>query len=294
MAIRRKSSPRRSTVSPLLLKGRTVGVIGLGQVGGSIVQSLGRYRPTLTVYGYDVNSVLARRARTHCRWAQSIRDIVGASDLLILAAPVPAILRLLPIVAAEARGHRAGKRLTVLDTGTVKAAPMRVAARYKGLFDFVGLHPLAGNERRGWDAATPDLFLDRRIVYCTTAPRSRCVAHARELITLLGGTAIKMDAQEHDRFAALAIGLPHVLAFAADGLANAPKRGNPLRGGSWESLTRVAASEPTMVAGFLSANVREQTRILRRFGRRLDGLIRALENQSAAELTKTLEHLARR
>jgi prephenate dehydrogenase len=97
-----------------------------------------------------------------------------------------------------------------------------------------------------------------------------------------------MDAGDHDGFAAEAIGLPHILAFAATGLASPVRRDNPLKGGSWRSLTRVAASSPEMAAGFLHENRDRQLRVLALFRKRLDALARALSRPTVGVLARQL------
>ena len=178
-----------------------------------------------------------------------------------------------------------------MDTGTVKMAPMRAAAHHRGSFDFVGLHPLAGSEGHGWDAASANLFAGRQIVYCTASP-GRFAASARELIVLLGAVPLKMDAKIHDQFGAAAIGLPHILAFAARGYASKSKKANLLRGSSWESLARVAASDPAMVAGFLSANASEQIKALKQFQRHLDRITKLLTHPDEKRLEQVLRSMA--
>jgi prephenate dehydrogenase len=271
---------------PHLLAGFTVGLVGLGQIGGSIVRRLSTYRPAIAVAGHDLRSDLAGPMRRYGAWCADLDGLVERSDLVVLAVPVPMIVRLLPAIAAASAGRPASRRLVVCDVGTVKDALVKAAARHRSSFDFVGLHPFAGTEGAGWTSAKSALFEGRTIVYCPS--NSRPDAIARELVRLLGATPVPMAPRAHDALVAERIGLPHLLAFAAAGLALRRASRGALSAGSWRSLTRVAASDPAMVGGFLHANATLQRAALRSFRARLDRLDRALRDGDAARLDRIL------
>ncbi len=279
-------SRRTARSVPPPLAGRVVGIVGLGQIGGSLVRRLGRYRPSIRVVGFDRRGDLAARAGRHCEWCDSLDRLVAACDIVILAVPVPAVVDLLPKIATLARKRIGPRRLVVMDVGSVKVMVAKRAARLSDAFDYVGLHPLAGGERNGWDAADADLFEGRTFVYCPTG-RSADRA-ARALIGLTGGVVRAMSAKAHDKEIAELVGLPHLLAFAAAGLAVRRGADATLRGGSWRSLTRVAASDWTMVAGFLHGNAVNQRRAVRMFVKRLDELDRLLSRRSIRPLERKL------
>jgi prephenate dehydrogenase len=271
------------------MRGMSIGVVGLGQIGGSIVRRLAKYRPALTVLGTDRDDRIAPAARRYCRWRSSVAELVADSDLVILSVPVPAIISLFPIIAEATARRSPAARLLVTDTGTVKSPVIKAARRYRRDFDFIGIHPLSGGERNGWSAGRASLFAGDKIVCCARGTDRR-VRIVRELIALLGGECVTLDASVHDRMIATTIGLPHMLAYAVQGLPGRAADVARLHGRSWGSLTRVAASDPSMVGGFLFTNAREQKRVAQRLRRNLDELITALDDPSG----KAVERLLRR
>jgi len=275
--------------APRHLKGMTVGVVGLGQIGSSIIRRLAPLRPSIHLAGTDRLSALATKARRYCRWRESLDDVVAISDLLILAVPVPAIIELMPQVANAARNREQSAPLLVTDTGTIKSPVAKAARKYARAFEYIGIHPLSGGERNGWQAGRANLFVGDKFVCCERGT-SRRVRVAHELIALLGAKPVTIDAAAHDRMIATTIGLPHLLAYAVQGLPRRAADVQRLHGRSWGSLTRVAASDPSMVAGFLFTNAREQTAIARAFRNHLDQLIAALDDPTG----KKLESLLRR
>ena len=281
----RTPSPRRH--APVrLLNHAAIGVVGTGQIGGSLLRALGVYRPALDLFAFDARPALAARVRRHAVWCPTLAELVCRCDMVVLAVPVQDVVRLLPAIANAAAVRHLCRRLVVCDTATVKSRVVAAAAACADAFAFVGLHPLAGTERSGWEGADPDLFVGRPFVFCPGDRRATVLA--RELIALVGGVPVTMRADDHDRRAATGIGLPHALAFAAAGLPSPPSPGPSLRGGSWNSLTRVSASNPSMVAGFLQANVRHQRRALRQLRARLDVVDRLLKSGSLSRLESQL------
>jgi prephenate dehydrogenase len=253
---------------------------------------LSRLRPDITLCTFDLNLSLAPRLRPFALFCRTLGDLVRQSDVVVLAVPVQTAVRLLPRIATLAGQRPSRRRLIVCDTSTVKVTVAAAAARHEADFDFVGLHPLAGTEGRGWESANAKLYQGRPVVICPSRVRPGRVA--RELVGLLGGIPVKMDPHDHDRFAAEGIGLPHILAFAAVGMGADAGPASLLRGGSWRSLTRVTASSPAMVAGFLHENRDHQLRVLVRFTKYLEAVARGLRRPSAGGLERQLAGWQRR
>jgi prephenate dehydrogenase len=285
-ATTRRSAGRDRAATPRLLRGRSIGIVGLGLIGGSLLRGLSRHRPAVALRGHDRRPELSAATRRYGTWCQSIDDIVDGCDVVVLSVPAPEIVRLLPIIAARAAHRSSPRRLLVCDTGTVKAPVVRAAARWRAAFDFAGLHPLAGGERGGWEAADAGIFRARPFLACPSTRRAGALV--RELIRLVGGVPFSMDARAHDRIVADTIGVPHALAFAAAGILPAGRHRTHVHGRSWQSLTRVAASDPAMVAGFLHANATNQIRALARMRKGLALAEQALRQPSHRQIQTLL------
>jgi prephenate dehydrogenase len=265
---------------PQALSKKTIAVIGCGQIGGSILKRLSQLKPRITLLAHDRDRRLSTKVARHAEWVTEFASVIDRADIVIIATPVPAIVETLGRIAKAIKPRKT--KLLVLDTGTVRQAVHAEAAKHKSRFDHAGLHPLAGAEGEGWESSRADLFVGKRIAI-TPALKSR-LPIVRDLVKVLGAVPVSMNPKTHDRFVAEAIGLPHLLAFAAQGMSS----GNPLRAGSWASLTRVAASNPAMVAGFLSANAREQKKVIAQFERELSRLKKSLNDRSGRALLKLL------
>src|SRR5262249_51232250 len=143
--------PRRASVLG------QVTVIGCGLIGGSLVKGLRVKRGAARLAGVDRTDVLAG-ARAFLDEAATpdsskARELVAGSDLVVLAAPVGAIIASLGWVL-----DAIGADGVVTDTGSVKGPVVSAARAHARGSRFVGGHPMAGRETGGFESATADLF----------------------------------------------------------------------------------------------------------------------------------------
>ena len=163
-----------------------VAILGLGLIGASLGLALKRSPSPPRVVGFDTSAeALHRAARTGAidRSVGTLADACRRSEIVILAAPVRAILQLLPEIAP----HVAAETI-VTDTGGTKQEIVRVAdSTLPPNVPFVGGHPLAGRLTAGVSNPAENLF--NCSIYCLTpSPNAAplAVAAAVELVELLG------------------------------------------------------------------------------------------------------------
>jgi prephenate dehydrogenase len=252
---------------------RTVALIGLGQIGGSIGLALGRAGGWRRV-GYDRDPKTARAALALGAVDEAARTLVAAcraADLVVLATPVDGLPGLIEKVAGAVP-----KNAVIIDTGSARAGisdALGRAAR-RGV-RAVGGHPLAGSEGRGIGAARADLFV--AAPFALMPVQGAIPPIVRTLVRDLGAHAIVVAPGDHDRALARTSHLPYVLACALAGIGAEPAR-RGLAGPGFRSMTRLAASDPKMAGAFVRANARE---------------VRAAWRELAAEMERRLAKIAR-
>jgi prephenate dehydrogenase len=240
----------------------TVAVAGLGLVGGSIARGL--TRSGWRVLGVDRAGPLkaALAARAIARGFGSLPAAAREAQVVVLAAPPAANRRLLRTLAAMRR-----RPPVVTDVGSVKG-PICAEARHLGLRGFVGGHPMAGRERSGFAAASPDLFRGRTWVLVhapAAAGQARVVAR---MARALGARVKRMDAAAHDRAVAFVSHLPQLVAWAlrqAAGRDRVAARHLGVAGPGFADMTRLAASPPGLWRDILRENHEEVARALAAF-----------------------------
>lgn len=232
---------------------RRAAVLGLGLIGGSMLQVM--RQSGLEVIGFDTDpDAVAAASAAGYPVAPSDATAVHGADLVVLAMPLPAVPAALRTLAPHL-----GANTLLTDVGTLKSPVAAAVAEFAPDAVFVGGHPLAGVEDTGWAAADPLLFRDCpwALVLDEDASPTQLTGWLRlaALVCDLGARPVPTTAAEQDAAVARVIGLPHVLAeaLALTGLAGGPL-GLTLAAGSYRSGSRVARTRPALVSSWCDGN----------------------------------------
>jgi prephenate dehydrogenase len=245
---------------------RTVAIAGLGLVGGSLARVLAR--AGVHVIGVDRPPVLrqALRARAIVGAESSLARAAAAADLVVLAAPPKVNLRLLRLLSPAARPG-----LVITDVSSVKQPIVREARRLR-LRGFVGGHPVAGNEGKGFAASSPDLFRDRAWILTPGHAEPAAVRTVRALVGVTGARPTLMSARDHDHALAFLSHLPQMVAWAILAAARddqVARRVLGLAGPGFRDMTRLAKSPRPLWREILAENQAAVRRALAGFRRAL-------------------------
>jgi prephenate dehydrogenase len=227
-----------------------VGIVGLGLIGGSIALGIRTSWPAVRITGVDRADVVDAAA-TQGAIDDGALALSGleSCELVVLAAPVPAILSLI----AEAGASRLGAVVT--DVGSTKRV-ITAAAAEAGLRSFIGGHPIAGSEHAGLSHARADLFAGRPWMLVGEHAADATLVGVERFVRGLGAEPRRVDAASHDRTMAYLSHLPQLMAIALmtaageacgeDGLADA--------GRAFHEMTRLAWSRSDVWRGILATN----------------------------------------
>ncbi|MBX3658100.1 MAG: prephenate dehydrogenase [Ramlibacter sp.] len=223
-----------------------IAVIGLGLIGGSVVQALRGAGYKGRILGYDVRANTLQAAKDG-GWIDETcpdtRDLFANHGLVVLCQPVSVILSLLSSHLDLIDQGRA----VVVDVASVKLPVLEALGGAQASACFVPCHPIAGRAEAGWYAADPQLFSGRPCIMTPGAATDpQAVALAHDFWTLLGARVALMAADEHDRAYAAISHLPQVLSYAyLHGLAGRPAAGEWLRyrGTGFQGFSRLGSSD---------------------------------------------------
>lgn len=260
---------------------RSVAIVGAGQTGTALGLALVRGGATAGgIALFDQDPATARRSLAlgagH-RTAAQIEDAFAA-DAVILAVPVTAIVALLD---AHAGSLRPGALL--LDVGSTKRAVVEAMRRcVDPSVHAIGGHPIAGTERPGPDGADPATLQGATFALCPVRDDPRALELASLIVAAVGAVPLVIDAEEHDRTIARTIALPHLLSFAlAATVRPASERHPALAGPGLRGATRLARSDPAMVAAFCRTNATDTRAAVAELRARLDALAACLDDEDA-------------
>jgi len=268
----------------------TLGVIGLGAIGGSLARQA-KLAGVARVVGWSPEPserVAGVQQGALDDAPPKAADVARAADLLILAAPPAANLAQLEALAPHVR-----PAALVSDVGSVKRAIVALAERLGMGARFAGSHPLAGTHRRGFEASRADMFRGA-VVYVT--PCAAGEGAAREIVhfweTVLAAHAVTIDATRHDAQLAATSHVPQVIAsLLAHFLAGATPPGASLGPGALDT-TRLAASDAVLWTEILLMNRDQVLPALRALEEPLGAVERALEAGDGPALTGWLARAA--
>lgn len=221
----------------------TVGICGLGLIGGSLAKA---YRLSgATVYGWDLDEGIRTLAMADGAICGPLTEETAAECELILVAVYPK-------AAVEYMRHIAPflkKETMLIDCcGTKRLVceeGFRLAEQYG--YTYVGGHPMAGTHHSGFSASRANLFQGACMVI---------VPPVRDDITLLARVSALLDpagfgrysvttAEEHDKVIAYTSQMAHAVSSAY--IQNPTAREHHgFSAGSYRDLTRVAWLSPGM------------------------------------------------
>ena len=215
----------------------TVGICGLGLIGGSMAKA---YKESgHRVLGYDLNeSTLGYCALAGITDGVLDENSIPKCDLIFIALyPISAIKYL------EEIAHLVSKNATVIDLCGTKAkiceCGFALAKKYG--FTFVGGHPMAGTQYSGIKHARASLFKNAPMVL--VPPVYDDIAFLDGIKQLLApagfGKFSITTADEHDRMIAFTSQLAHVVSNAYVKTPTAQNH-KGFSAGSYKDLTRVA------------------------------------------------------
>jgi prephenate dehydrogenase len=263
-----------------------VTIIGVGLIGGSLGLALRRGNLARRVVGVGHRQASIDRAIEMGAVDQGTLDPlegVKGSGLVVLGTAVRLIVEMGQTVApALAPGA------VVTDVGSTKSEIVR---RFEELLaagvSFVGAHPIAGSEKRGIDAARPDLFQKCVCVLTPTdATDPKALRRVSDLWTAVGARVCTLSCEEHDDILARTSHLPHLVAGALVASLTTPD--TRFVGPGLRDTTRIAAGDVDVWCDIFLTNRAAVLDALAGFTDRMAELRRAVESGDRAKLADLL------
>ncbi len=224
-----------------------VTIIGLGLIGGSMSLALKDRGFATRVIGVESNPEHAARAVELglADICMSLEDAVSVSDLVILATPINATEKILPLLLDQV------DKQVVFDVGSTKLALCRLVAQHTKRGRFVATHPMWGTENSGPDAAVKYAFKQKATVICNADESDvDALKLVKDIYALLEMHLVYMEADAHDMHVAYISHISHITSFALANTVLEKEREEDaifeLASGGFESTVRLAKSNAAM------------------------------------------------
>jgi len=284
--------------NPCMNHWRKITLVGVGLLGGSLGYAIRQRRLAERVVGYVRRAASVAECERLGAVDQAERDLpraVADTDLIVLCTPLAQMREL-----SELMLPRVKPGALVTDVGSVKGS---VVQELEPLFasvgaHFIGSHPMAGAERMGVSAASPDLFV-KAVCIITPTPQSppELVRSLEAFWTAVGALPLRLTPDAHDDLVSRSSHLPHVVAAE---LANYvlspvhPKEQAMLCANGFRDTTRIASGSPEMWRDISLANRKNLARVLGVFIEDLQEFQLALEKEDVKAIAEFFEKAKQR
>ncbi len=234
----------------------TLGVIGLGLIGGSLALDLKHRGYVGRVLGVENNPGNAETALRMGLVDQVVsqEECIGKADIIVVAVPVGTAVKLIPAIL-----DKIGPRQLVIDVCSTKSQICHAVKYHSRRPQFVSTHPMAGTEYSGPGAAQTGLFDGRACIFADaeqSAPQA--VKAVEELYRVLNMRLTFMNADQHDVHTAYVSHISHVTSFALALTVLEKEKDEKhifdLASGGFASTVRLAKSNADMWVPILTQN----------------------------------------
>lgn len=263
----------------------TVGMVGLGLIGGSIVKSVRKYTDSI-IFGADLDEKTLKTAIDEGTLnGELTENNMSDCDVVMIAIPPIATKKWIQANAKNLKGTTlvdlCGVKRFICDTATP------LSKEYG--FTFVGGHPMAGKEVSGYENATADLFKKASMIL---TPEDICedkLEWLKSFFMSLGFERVTLSTPcEHDAIISYTSQLAHIASNAYIKSPSAQKQMG-FSAGSYKDLTRVAKLDASLWTELFSCNRDFITEELKILISNLNEYLLALESEDDKLLEELLQ-----
>ncbi len=270
---------------------KKIAVIGLGLIGGSLALELKKVS-WATIYGIDKNPEHLQKAfDLGIIFKKASIDIVKEVDVVIIAAPVNAV----PSIAQEVLDIIEENTL-VFDVGSTKNAVCQAIKDHPKRKNFVAVHPIAGTEFSGPEAAIYNLFTNKVNIICEQQMSSKkMIDRVISIFEAIKMRNVFMDsAVQHDKHIAYVSHLSHISSFMlGKTVLEIEKDENnifDMAGSGFASTVRLAKSNPETWTPIFLQNKESILKSLTEYIKNLNQFKKVIENESAKDVHEIMQN----
>ncbi len=267
-----------------------IAIVGIGLIGGSTAIRLKETKSFDKIIGVDKNESNQKKAIQLglVDEIMSLEDAIQHAKVIVLTIPVDAIMQLAPAILDQIDTQ------VIIDMGSTKTNILQLIADHPKRGRYIAAHPMAGTEYSGPEAAIPNLFKGKNMVYVDAFRTDEDAFDIADAITeQLEMKSLFMNADEHDMHTAYVSHISHLTSFALalTVLEKEKSQGRifELAGSGFESTVRLAKSSPDMWTPIFKQNRNNVLEVLEEHIKQLQRLHDKLEDEDYEGLHKLIK-----
>ena len=271
-----------------------VSIIGCGLIGSSVFRALKKNGSVKKVITFDSDksvSEIIKKENLSDRIVSSPEEAVSNADLVLISTPLSGFELALDSIKKHLKSES-----ILTDTSSVKKGADAVVKKmnFKNI-SWIPSHPVAGTEKSGPRAGSPDLFKGR---WTILTPDSKIKDSDVKKVSLFWesmGSKVKiMSAEDHDKILSLTSHLPHVIAYniVKTAMGDDEKTKKDIirySAGGLRDFTRIAASNPIMWKDIFIDNSDLIIDGINKFSKSLDEFKKAITEKDSKKLLEIFE-----
>lgn len=261
---------------------KSIAVIGLGLIGGSILKGFkGK--------GFELIGVARREETIKHALLENIIDkgsidisLAYEADLIFVCTPINKTVETIEMLAGNVKSEA-----IITDVASLKADIIDFVSNNHAPIRFIGGHPMAGTEDKGLEASSENLFDGAKWVLTPSKwSNQEDLEAVSSVIEKLGAKIILADPLQHDKAVAL---ISHMPLFLSEGLFGTVENLEDkeisslamiLAASGFRDMTRLAATNPELARDMLIHNKSNVLEAVRNFKNFIGGLEKELvENE---------------
>lgn len=254
-------------------------IVGLGLIGGSIAKKIKEVSPESVICAVDPDETTLQKAlsdgvidKGYPAFSKEDTDY----EMVLVAVPP----RLVVSTITQMAPHFS-KDTLFTDVCSVKGS-LHHALHQAGI-RYVGGHPMAGTEQKGYEGSFSHLFENAYYILTEDDPTMKQFAE------MLGATPIVMDAKTHDKTVGAISHLPHIISAALVNLASEnetqDKKLTKIAAGGFRDITRISSSSEDLWQSIVTENKEEVLSLILQYQKILDGFRDTLTQNDKEALT---------
>lgn len=237
-------------------KNLLIGIIGLGLIGGSILKSLKSQGYSLVGVSKSeetVQKVINSGITEHCSTDLSI---LKNADIVFICTPINKVCQTLVDLS-----EIVSPNCIITDVASIKGSINKFAEELPEQLNFIGGHPMAGTENKGFDNAPENLYKGAKWVLTPMkTTKQDDLNKLSSIVKDMGAEVIVSDPITHDKAVSLISHMPLLLSQALFGVVKnyenkqVSELAMKLAASGFRDMTRISATNPELAEDMLFEN----------------------------------------